>query len=147
MRTVQHSQTRWQIELIGAASSTAECANHRVVVDGQKTHHWMANPIRDEDFTCRRYNGDSEGKPQRVGGSRQLSHPGAVRGPQHCHSMVALIHHEEEGLVGGQRQALWVLELAGLITLRSDGTLPLALYLTSGKMNSNYKIKKERKKE
>jgi hypothetical protein len=60
--------------------------------------------------------------------------------------MVALIQHEEDGLVGGQRQALWVLELAGLIALRSDGALPLALYLTSGKTNSNLQ-NKERKKE
>ena len=136
MRTVQHSQTGWQIELIGAATSTAECANHRVVVvNGPKTHQWMANPIRDEDFTCRRYNGDSEGKPQRVGGSRQLSHPGAVRGPQHCHSMVALIHHEEEGLVGGQRQAKRVVELTGLIAQRSDGALPLASLSLRGGMS------------
>ncbi len=131
MRTVQHCQTRWPIELRGAATLTrAECANHRVVIDGQKTHHLMAIPVRDEDFACRRHNGDTPGIGQRAGGSRQLSHPGAIRGPQHCYPMVAPIHHEEEGLVGGQRQVTRVLELDELITLRSDGALPLPLQLT-----------------
>ena len=59
-----------------------------------------------------------------------MSHPGAIRRPQHSHTMVAGIHHEEEGLVGGQRQATWLVELAGLIAPRSDGALPLALQLT-----------------
>ena len=118
MKTVQHCQTRWVRELRGAATSTrAECANHRVIVDGSKTHHLMAIPVRDEDFARRRHNGDTRGTPQRAGGSLQLSHPGAIRGPQHCHTTVASIHHEKEGLVGGQRQATRLVELAGLIPL------------------------------
>ena len=131
MRIVQHCQTRWHKELCGAATSTrAECTNHRVVVDGSKTHHVIVNPVRDEDFARRRHNDDTKGIPQRAGGSRQLSHPGAIRVPQHCHSTVAVIRHEEEGLVGGQRQATRVVELTGLIALRSDGVLPLPLQLT-----------------
>jgi hypothetical protein len=119
MTTVQHCQTRWQIELRGATTFTrAECANDCVVIDGPKTHHSIASPVRDEDFARRRHHGDTTGVRQRVGGSRQLSHPGAIRGPQHCQPMVAVIHHEEEGLVGGQRQATRVLECAaGLIAL------------------------------
>ncbi len=131
MRTVQHCKTRWRIELRGAATTpSAECANHRVVINGPKTHHLMAITIRDEDFARRRRNGDTTGKRQRAGGSRQLSHPGAIRGPQHCHSTVALIHHEEKGLVGGQRQVTRVVELAGLIALRSYEERPLSLHLT-----------------
>jgi hypothetical protein len=130
MRTVQHCQTRWKIELRGAATFTrAQCANHRVVVDGSKTHHSMATPIRNEDFACRRHHSDTPGPWQRTGGSTQLSHPGAVRRPQHCHSTVA-IPNKEEGFVGGQRQATRPVKLAGLIALRSVGTLPLALDLT-----------------
>jgi hypothetical protein len=130
MTTVQHCKTRWTIELRGAATLThAECANHRVVVTGLKAHHMIAIPVRDEDFARRRHHGDTPGIRQRAGGSRQLSHPGAIRGPQYCHSMVAIIHHEEEGLVGGQCQATWSVELAGLIALRTDGALPLALQL------------------
>ncbi len=130
MATVQHCQTRWIIELRGAATLTsAQCANHRVVVDGSKTHHLMASPVRDEDFARRRHNDDTKGIPQRAGGSRQLSHPGAIRVPQHCHSTVAVIRHEEEGLVGGQRQATRLAELAGLIAPRSDSAMPLALQL------------------
>jgi hypothetical protein len=118
MRTIQHGQTRWKIEVRGAAATTsAQCANHRVVVDGPKTHHLMVNTVRDEDFARRRHHGDTTGTQQRAGGSRQLSHPGAIRGPYHCHTTVASIHHEEEGLVGGQRQATRVAELAGLIAL------------------------------
>ncbi len=131
MRTVQHSQTRWQPKLRGAATLThAECANHLVVVDGLKTHRLMAIPVRDEDFARRRNHGDSKRIGQCAGGSRQLSHPGAIRGPQHCHSTVAVIHHEEEGLVGGQRQATREVELPRLIALRSDGAIPLTLQLT-----------------
>ena len=105
MTTVQHCQTRWTIELRGATTLTrAECANHCVIVDGSKAHHLIAIPVRDEDFARRRHNGDTKGIRQRAGGSRQLSHPGAIRGPQHSHTMVTTIHHEEEGLVGGQRQ-------------------------------------------
>ncbi len=118
MRTVQHCQTRWETELRGAAAfARAQCANHRVIVDGPKAHHFMAIPDRDEDFARRRHHGDTTGTQQSAGGSRQLSHPGAVSGPQHCHTIVAIIQHEEEGLVGGQRQASWFDELAGLITL------------------------------
>ena len=132
MRTVQHCQTcvRTELKLREAAALTrAQCANHCVVVDGPKAHHLMAIPIRDEDFARRRHNGDIKGTRQRARGSRQLSHPGAVRGPQHCHPMVATIHHEEEGLVGGQRQATRVVEFAGLIALRSDCALALPLHL------------------
>ena len=130
MSTVQHCQTKWEIELRGAATSTrAECANHRVIVDGPNTHHLMAIQVRNEDFACRRHNGDTKGVRQRAEGSRQLSHPCAIRGPQHCHTAIAAIHHEEEGLVGGQRQATRVLELAGSIAPRTDGTMPLALQL------------------
>jgi hypothetical protein len=131
MKTVQHCQTRWPKELRGTPTLTrAECANHRVIVDGSKTHHLIAIPVRDEDFACRRHHGDTPGIRHRAGGSRQLSHPGAIRRPQHCHSIVAPIHHEEEGLVGGQYQTAWLVELAELIALRSDGVLPLPLHLT-----------------
>ena len=131
MSTVQHCQTRWPNKLRGAATFTsAECANHRVIIDGSKTHHLMALNIRNEDFTRRRHHGDTPGNRQRAGGSRQLSHPGAIRRPQHCHSTIAAIHHEEEGLVGGQRQAKRLVELAGLITPRTNGAMPLALQLT-----------------
>ena len=134
MRAVQHCQTRWVTELRGAATSTrAECANHRVVVDGPKTYHLMATPVRYEDFARRRYHGDTKGIRQCAGGSRQLSHPGAIRRPQHCHTIVVAIHHEEEGLVGGQRQATLLVKLAWSIAPRSDGALPLALQLTSWK--------------
>ena len=131
MRTVQHCQTTWVKELRGAATLTrAECANHRVVVDGLKTHHLIVSPVRHQDLARRRHNGDTTGTPQRAGGSCQLSDPGAVRGPQHYHSTIGAIHHKEEGLVGGQRQAKRLVELAGLIALRSDGALPFALQLT-----------------
>jgi hypothetical protein len=131
MRTVQHCQTRWRIELRGAATLTrAQCANHRVVVNGSKTHHLTAIPVRNEDFARRRHHSDTPGSRKRARGARQLSHPGAIRGPQHCDTTVATIHHEEEGLVGGQRQATREAELAGLIALRSDGALPLTLQLT-----------------
>ena len=130
MKTVQHGKTRWQSKLHGAATFTrAQCANHRVVVDGSKTHNSMAKYVRDEDLARRWYNGDTRGIRQRAGGSRQLSHPGAIRGPQHCQTMVVGIHHEEESLVGGQRQATREVELIGLIAPRTDGALPLALQL------------------
>ncbi len=92
----------------------------------------MVTNVRDEDFTRRWNNGDITGIKQRAGGSRQLSHPGAIRRPQHCHTMVAIIRNEEKGLVGGSQasQATWLVELAGLIAPRSDGALPLALQLT-----------------
>jgi hypothetical protein len=130
MKTVQHCQTRWLKELRGAPTITrAECANHRVVVDGSKAHHLMAIQVRDEDFARRRHHGDTPGIRQRAGGSRQLSHPGAISGPQHCHSTVAGIRHKEERLIGGQCQAKRPVELAELIPLRSDGAKPLALQL------------------
>ena len=130
MRAVQHCQTVWHIELRGPATLTrAECANHSIVVDGSKTHHLIAIPVQHEDFARRRHNGDSKRIGQRAGGSRQLSNPGAIRRPQHCHTMVAIIHHEEEGLVGCQCQVTRVLELAGFIASRSDSALPLTLYL------------------
>ena len=134
MRTVQQCQTIWPLELRGAATSTrAECANHRVVIDGSKTHHLMATPDRDEDFARRLHHDDTKRSRQRAGGSRQLSHPGAIRGPQHCHTMVFSIHHEEEGLVGSQRQGTRFVELAGLIAHRSDRALPQPLNLTRRK--------------
>ncbi len=130
MRTVQHCQTRWKKELRGAATLTrAECANHRVVIDRSKTHNLMAIQVRDEDFARRRHNGDTPGILQRAGGSRQLSYPGAIRGPQHCHMTVCTIRHEEERLIGGQRQATRPVKLAGLINSRTKGALPLALQL------------------
>ena len=130
MRTVQHCQTRWQFELRVAATPTrAECANHRVVINGPKTQHLMAIPVRDEDFARRRHHGDTTGIQQRAGGSRQLSHPGAIRRPQHCQSTVVAIHHEEERIVGGQCQATRLVEMVGLIAPRTDGALPLALQL------------------
>jgi hypothetical protein len=97
MRTIQHCQIRWPIELREAPATTrAQCANHRVVIDRSKTHHLLAIPVRNEDFARRRHHGDTPGIRQRAGGSRQLSHQGAIRGPQHCHSTIAAIHHEEE---------------------------------------------------
>ncbi len=102
MRTVQNCQTKWRFELRGAATQTrAECANYRVVIDGPKTHHLITIDVRDEDFARRRHQGDTKGNRQRAGGSRQLSHPGGIRGPQHCHTTVETIHHEVEGLVEG----------------------------------------------
>jgi hypothetical protein len=132
MRTVQHCQSTWPIELRGAATlARTECANHRVIVDRSKAHHVFAIYVQNEDFASRRHNGDTQGTRQRARGSRQLSHPGAISSPQHCHTTgVAGIHHEEEGLVGGQGQAPWDAELAGLIALRTDGALPLPLHLT-----------------
>ena len=137
MTTVQNGQTRWHRELRGAATyytktshvKCAKCANHRVVVDGSKTHHLIAIPVRDENFARRRHNGDTIGIRQRAGGSRQLSHPGAIRVPQHCHPTVGTLHHEEEGLVGSQRQAARLVELAGLNAPRTNGAMPLALQL------------------
>ncbi len=131
MRTVQHCQTIWPKELRGAATLTrAECVNHRVIDSGSKTHHLLAIPVRNEDFARRRHNDDIPGIRQRAGGSRQLSHPGAIRRPHHCHTTVATIHREKEGLVGGQCQATRLVKLAGWIALRSDGAMPLALQLT-----------------
>ncbi len=92
MRTVQDYQTRWPIELRGAATFIrAECANHRVVIDGLKLHHLIAEPVRHEHFARRWHNGDTNEVQQRVGGSRQLSHPGAIHRPQHYHPTVGAI--------------------------------------------------------
>jgi hypothetical protein len=130
MTTVQHCQTRWTKELRGAPTKTrAECTNHRVVVDGSKTQHLLVFTIRDEDFASRRHQGNTKGIQQRAGGSRQLSHPGAIRGPQHCHTMVALIRNEEKEFVGGQRQATRFVDLAGLMPPRTNGALPFAVQL------------------
>ncbi len=130
MKTVQHCQTIWKTELRGAATLThAECTNHRVIDDGSITHHFMTIQVRDEDFARRRHNGNITGVRQRAGGPRQLSHPSAIRGPQHCHTTVATIHREEEGLVGGQHQAKRLVELAGSIAPRSNGAMPLAFQL------------------
>ena len=129
MRTVQHCHTRWRIKLHGATTLTrAECANHCVVVNGPKTHHLMASHVRDEDFVRRRHHGDTKGTLQRARGSLQLPHPRAIQSPQHHHPVV-VIYHEEKLFVRGERQATRVLELAGLVTPRTDGALPLALHL------------------
>ena len=106
----------------------AQRANHCVVVDGTETHHLMPRYIRNEDFP-RRGNCDTGRKRQRAGESRQLTNPGAVRGPQHCYSKTVGICHEEEGLVGAQCQAARHVELARLIASRANGALPRALHL------------------
>ena len=127
--TIEYRQIIWVIEFGGAAASTrAQCADHRVVVDGAKTNDAMAIPVRHENFP-RRHHGDTSGILQRAGGSRQLPHPRAIQSPQHRHPKVVAITHEEEIFVGGERQATRELELAGLVTLRTDGALPLALHL------------------
>ena len=137
MRTVQHCQIRWTIELRGAATSTrAEYANHGVINNGPKTHHLMETPIRDEDFPRRRHHGDTMGTTQRAGGSRQLPHPRAIRGPQHCHPTVAAIRHEQEVFVGGEGQTTWIVELTGLVALGTYGALPRTLYLRGGIVNN-----------
>ena len=130
MGTIEYRQTRRVIEFSGAAAfSRAQCADHRVVVDGAKTNDAIEVTVRHEDFPRRRHRGDTSRKLQRAGGSRQLPHPRAIQNPQHRHWTVAVIHHEEEIFVGGERQAMRVIELAGLVTLRTDGVLPLALHL------------------
>ena len=131
MRAVQHCQTQWHNELRRAATPTrAEGANHRVVIDGSKTHHLIANRVRNEDFARRWNHGDTTGTLQRAGGSRQLSNPGAIRGPQHYHAIVtAGIYHEEVGIVWGQRQATGLVELVRSNPPRSHGAVQLALEL------------------
>jgi hypothetical protein len=62
----------------------------------------MMADVRDEDFACRRHHGDTFGIMQRAGGSRQLPHPRAIRGPQHRHPTVAAIRHEEDILIRGK---------------------------------------------
>ena len=89
----------------------------------------MVTDVRHEDFPRRRHHGDNNGILQRAGGSRQLPHPRAIQSPQHHHPTVAAIRHEEEFFVGGERQATRIFELAGLVTLRTEGALPLALHL------------------
>ena len=128
--TIEYRQTKWVIEFRGAAAWTrAQCADHRVVVDGAKTNDTMATEVRHEDFPRRRHHGDTNGILQRAGGSRQLPHPRAIQSLQHRHPTVAAIRHEVEIFVGGERQATRGLELAGLVTLKTDGVLPLALHL------------------
>ena len=130
MGTIEHCQTKWEIEFRGAAAWTrAQCADHRVVVDGAKTKDAMTIPVRHEDFSRRRHHGDTPGILQPTGRSRQLPHPRAIQCPQHHNPIVALIHHEETIFVGGERQATRAIELAGLVTPRTDGALPLALHL------------------
>jgi hypothetical protein len=130
MDTIEYRKTTWPIEFRGAAASTrAQCADHRVVVDGAKTNDAMVTNVRHEDFPRRRHQGDINGTLQRAGGSRQLPHPRAIQSPQHRHPTVVAIRHEEEILVRGERQATWVFELAALVTLKTDGALPLALHL------------------
>ncbi len=130
MDTIEYRQTIWASEFRGAAASTrAQCADHRVVVDGAKTNDAMATDVRHEDFIRRRHHGDTKRFLYRAGGSRQLSHPRAIQSPQHRHPTVALIRHEEKIFVGGERQATGAYELAGLVTLKTDGALPLALHL------------------
>ena len=130
MDTIEYRQPNWALKFRGAAAfSRAQCADHRVVVDGAKTNDAMATVVRHEDFPRRRHHGETNGNLQRAGGSRQLPHPRAIQSTQHRHPTVATIHHEEEILVGGERQATRVIELAGLVTPRTDGALPPALHL------------------
>ena len=84
------------------ALSRAQRADHRVVVNGTKTHHMMKLNVRDKHLPRRGHHSDTTGIFQRAGRSRQRTHPGAVSGPQHGHTIVVLIHCEEEGIVGGQ---------------------------------------------
>ncbi len=130
MDTIEYRQTKWAIKFRGAAASTrAQCADHCVVIDGTKTNDAMATDVRHEDFSRRRHQGNTLGILQRAGGSRQLPHPRAIQTPQQRHPTVVIINHEEEIFVGGERQATRVIELAGLVTLGTDGALPLALHL------------------
>ncbi len=131
MGTIEHCQTKWEIEFREAAAMTrAQCADHRVVVDGAKTNDAIAIPVRHEDFPRQRHHGDTIGIMQRAGLSRQLSHPRTIQSPQHCHTTVhASIRHEEEICVGGERKGIWINDLTGFITLQADGDLPLALHL------------------
>ncbi len=92
----------------------------------------MAPPVCDEDFPSRRHHGHIIRKLQRTRGACQLPYPRAIRGPQHHHTMVVLICHEEEGLVGGEGQASGRAELTRFIALRPDDTLPFALHLKGG---------------
>ncbi len=118
MWNVKHCQIRWQFELRGAAALTcAQCADHRVVVDGAKTNDAISTTVRDEDFPRRRHHGNTNGILQSAGGSLQLPHPHAICGPQHRHPTVAAIHNEEETFVGGERQATREIEFAWLTTL------------------------------
>ncbi len=130
IETIEYRQTRRVMKFRGAAASNcAQCADHRVVVDGAKTNDAMATPVRDEDFPRRRHHGDTIGFLQCAGGSRQLPHPRAIQRPQHHHPTGITKYYEEKIFVGGERQAVREFELAGLITLRAYSALPLALYL------------------
>ena len=100
MDTIEYRETTWAIKFRGAAALTrAQCADHRVVVDGAKTNDAMASPVPHEIFP-RRHHGDTSGILQRAGGSRQLPHPRAIQSPQHLHPTVAVIHDEEESSSG-----------------------------------------------
>ena len=131
MEPIEYRQPTRATEFRGAAAMTsAQCADHRVVVDGAKTNDAMATDVRHEDFPRRRHHGDYKGTLQRAGGSRQLPHPRAIRSPEHRQPTISVIRHEEEIFVGSERQTMRAIKLAGLLTLRTDGALPLALYLT-----------------
>ncbi len=130
MDTIKYRQTMWGKQLPGVSALTpVQYADHRVVVEGAKTNDAIANEVRHEDLPRRRHHGDTTGVVQRAGGSCQLPHPREIRGPQHRQPTVAWIHHEEEIFVGSERQTTRAIKLAGLLTLRTDGALPLALHL------------------
>ena len=77
---IEYRQTMWVIEFRGATASTsAQCADHRVIIDGAKTNDAMATDVRHENFPRRRHHGDTIGMAQRAGGSRQLPHPRAIQ--------------------------------------------------------------------
>jgi hypothetical protein len=92
----------------------AQRANHGIVLDGSKLNHLMSNDVRDEDLTRRGHHRHTDRTLQSAGRPRQLTHPGAVRGPQHHHASVTLVRHEEKGIIGGQGQAARIVKLAGL---------------------------------
>ncbi len=105
---IEYRQTSWAIEFRRASAIIrAQCTDHRVVVDGAKANDAMA--VRHEDFPRRRNHGDTYGTLQRAVEARQLPHPRAIQSPQHRHPTVALIRHEEEIFVGGERQATQVI--------------------------------------
>ena len=112
-----------------ASTRRAQCTNHRVVYDGTKSNHLVALIIADENFPRRGHHRNTLGVSQCTWRPRHLSHPGAVRGPQHYHAVVAIIHDQQKRLVGGQRQAVRVIELTGLVAFRTNSELPVTLHL------------------
>ncbi len=79
MDAIKYRQTTWAIKFRGAAAWTrAQCADHRVVVDGAKTNDEIVTVVQHEYFPHRRHHGDTNGILQRAGGSRQLPHPHAI---------------------------------------------------------------------